>query len=204
MSIPKPVAFLCALLFCISLQAGEYNEVLKIGDLAPTWEALPGSDGKNHSLSDLKDKDVVVVAFTCLSCPTAVDYEDRFNALARQYEAANVKVGFAAICVNRIPADRLDKLTERATKRKLAVPFLYDESQKIAKDFGAVFTPEFFVLNQERKVVYMGAMDDATDANKVTKRFVEDAVAAALKGQMSLVKETIGRGCRVRYARERQ
>lgn len=204
MRISKPMMLAIALLISTALQAGEFNEVLKIGDAAPAWEGLPGTDGKNHSLSDFKDKDIVVVVFTCLSCPTAVDYEERVNSLARRYETANLKVGFAAICVNRVAADRLDKLTERATKQKLAVPYLYDESQKSAKDYGAIFTPEFFVLNQERKIVYMGAMDDATDATKVTKRFVEDAVTAALKGELPLVKETIGRGCRVRYARERQ
>ena len=66
-----------------------------------------------------------------------------------------------------------------------------------------MFTPEFFVLNQQRKVVYMGAMDDATDPEKVTQRYVEAALIAALKGETPAVKETIGRGCRVRYAKER-
>ena len=101
-------------------------------------------------------------------------------------------------------ADRLDKLTARVTKQKLSVPFIYDESQKIAKDYGAITTPEFFVLNRERKIVYMGAMDDATDASKVTKRFVEEALVATLKGDSPLVKETVARGCLIRWARERQ
>ena len=183
--------------------AGEYNQVLNIGDKAPAWEGLPGTDGKSHSLAEFKDKDAVVVVFTCVSCPTAVDYETRINQLVKLYGGPTGKVGVVAVCVNQVAADRLDKLTERANQQKLTYPILYDESQKIAKDFGAIFTPEFFVLNRERKIVYMGAMDDATDAEKVTKKYVEDALVAALKGETPAVKETIARGCRVRYAKER-
>ncbi|MCA9220050.1 MAG: redoxin family protein, partial [Planctomycetales bacterium] len=62
-----------------SLVAGEFNPDINIGDPAPVYRELPGTDGKQHSLSDLKDKRVVVVAFTCNSCPYAVDYEDRLN-----------------------------------------------------------------------------------------------------------------------------
>jgi peroxiredoxin len=189
---------------CTRVFAGEFNEVLSIGDQAPGWENLPGTDGKSHSSKELKDKDAVVLVFTCLSCPTAVDYEDRFNSLAKQFGGPDGKVGFVAVCVNQIPADRLDKLTAKATQKKFAFPVLYDESQKIARDFGAIYTPEFFVLNKQGKVVYMGAMDDATDAEKVTRRYVEEAVTATLKGESPDVKETIARGCRVRYTRERK
>ena len=187
-----------------SVQAGEFNQVLSIGDAAPAWEKLPGTDGKSHSFSDLKEKEAVVLVFTCLSCPTAVDYEERFNNLTKKYGGPNGKVGFVAVCVNQVAADRLDKLTERAEKQKFAFPVLYDDSQKIAKDYGAIYTPEFFVLNKDRKIVYMGAMDDATDADKVTKHYVEDALVAALKSETPSVKETIARGCRVRYAKERK
>jgi peroxiredoxin len=190
-------------LACASLPAGEFNEALSIGDVAPGWQALPGTDGKMHSLSDFTDKDAVVLVFTCLSCPTAVDYEDRFNALAKQFGGPEGKVGFVAVCVNRVAADRLDRLTERAKKQGFEFPLLYDESQKIARDYGAIFTPEFYVLNKERKLVYMGAMDDATDATKVKQQFVVDAINASLKNETPAIKETIARGCRVRYVRER-
>lgn len=198
------VVVLVASLAAAGLSAGEFNQTLSIGDKAPVWEGLPGSDGKPHSLADFKDKDAVVIVFTCLSCPTAVDYEDRINALAKKYAGSEGKVGLVAVCVNRVEADRLDKLTERANQKEFVFPVIYDESQKIAKDHGAIFTPEFYVVDRERKIAYMGAMDDSTDSDKVTKRFVEDAIVAVLKGEQPLVKETIARGCRVRYARERK
>lgn len=186
------------------VQAGEFNQVLNIGDSAPVWADLPGTDGKKHSLADHKNKDVVVLVFTCASCPTAVDYEDRINELSKRFGGEKGKVAVVAVCVNRVKGDTLEDLTERAKNREFAFEYLYDESQKIARDYGAIFTPEFYVLNQERKVIYMGALDDFTDAAKVQKKFVEEAIAAATKREVPAVNETIARGCRVRYARERK
>ncbi len=194
-----------ALILCLTagfVHAGEFNEVLSIGDAAPAWKDLPGTDGKTHSFAELEKADVVVVVFTCTSCPTAVDYEDRLHTLTQKYAGENVAV--VAISVNRVDGDKLPALTKRVAEKKFAFHYLYDESQKIAKDYGAIFTPEFFVLNKDRKLVYMGAMDDSTDAGGVKLRYVEDAIAAAKKGEKPGVTETIGRGCRVRYARERK
>jgi peroxiredoxin len=197
-----PIVLLSLIAFGGAADAGEFNEVLSIGDAAPKWSGLPGTDGKTHSLADLKDKAVVVVVFTCASCPVAADYEERIGELATRYAAKSVAV--VPICVNHGKQDRLDALTARVEKRKLKFHYLYDESQRIAKDFGAVFTPEFFVLDQERKVRYMGAMDDATDATKVQSKWVEEAIEAILAGETPKTTETIGRGCRIRFARERR
>lgn len=205
---PGLTALLCLVCLMVatgSARAGKYNEVLSIGDKAPAWENLPGADGKKHSLAELNNKKVVVVVFTCLSCPTATDYEDRIQAFAKQHGGGGEdSVGVVAICVNTIAADKLPKIEARSKKKEFVFQYLSDESQKIAKDYGALTTPEFFVLNQERKVAYMGAMDDATDAGKVLERYVEAAVEALLKGQQPAVTETAPRGCRVRYARERR
>lgn len=197
-------AVLAVLSVVSPIVAGEYNEVLSIGDAAPAWSDLPGTDGKKHSLSDYKSYDVVVLVFTCASCPTAVDYEDRINELAKKYGGKKGKAAIVAVCVNRVKGDTLPELTERTKQREFAFDYLHDESQKIAKDYGAIFTPEFYVFNRDRKLVYMGAMDDVSDAAKVTKKYVEAAIEAALKGESPAVTETIGRGCRVRYARERK
>lgn len=185
-----------------SLAAGEFNEVLSIGDAAPAWADLPGTDGKKHSLPDLKDKAAVVVVFTCASCEVAVDYERRISGLAAKYGEKSVAV--VAICVNQVKQDKLDALTERVKKQKLGFHYLHDESQQIAKDYGAVFTPEFFVLDKERNVVYMGAMDDKSNADEVTEKWVEQALDATLAGESIATPETIARGCRVRWVRERK
>ncbi len=191
-------------IFHRSVGAGEFNEVLNIGDVAPAWADLPGTDGKTHSLIDYKNREVFVLVFTCASCPTAVDYEDRINELTKKYGGKDGKAAIVAVCVNRVKGDTLPDLTERAKQREFAFDYVYDESQKIAKDYGAIFTPEFYVFDRDRKLVYMGALDDASDAAKVKKKHVEAAIEATLKGETSPLKETIARGCRVRYARERK
>jgi peroxiredoxin len=199
------MGLLCAGWLAItSVSAGEFNTVLSIGDPAPAWKALPGTDGKTHALADLVEKPLVVVIFTCVSCPTAVDYEGRIQALVEKYGGENGPVAVVPICVNRVAADQLPALTKRVTEKKFAFHYLYDESQQIAKDFGAIFTPEFYVLDRDRRVVYMGALDDATDPAAVKVRYVEDAMDALQAGKSPTVSETIARGCRVRYARERR
>jgi peroxiredoxin len=184
--------------------AGKYNETLSIGDAAPQWRDLPDviSD-KEHSLADLKDKPVVVVFFTCNSCPVAEDYEDRVIDLAKRYDAKDGKVAFVAINVNRVKEDLPDKMKLRAEKKRYPFPYLYDESQKIAKDYGANFTPEFFVLDRERKIAYMGGMDDNSNPAEVKERYLQPAIEAALRGEKPAIAEAPARGCRIRYVRER-
>jgi peroxiredoxin len=180
-------------------RAGEYNDVLSIGDRAPAWVNLPGVDGKKHSLADLKGKKVVVVVFTCNSCPVAQAYEDRIIAFTRKHAGRNGKVAVVAINVNIIPKDRLPRMKERAREKKYNFPYLYDASQKIGKKYGAGYTPEFFVLDKGRKVVYMGAMDDRIIAAEVKVNYLEAAVQAALKGKKPQTAETLAKGCRIRY-----
>jgi peroxiredoxin len=194
---------IAALAFVASINAGEFNDVLNIGDAAPAWVDLPGVDGKKHSLADLKSKQVVVVVFTCNSCPVAEQYEDRLIAFAKKHAGPDSPVAVVAINVNRIAEDKLDKMKERAEAKKFNFPYLYDESQKIGKAYGAQYTPEFFVLDKDRKVVYMGAMDDASPPAEAKKFFLDDAVAAALKGTKPATTETLARGCKVRYVRSR-
>ena len=182
--------------------AGEFNKVLSVGDEAPAWVDLEGTDGKKHSLADLKGKDVVVVVFTCNSCPIATDYEPRILEFAKKYATPESKVAVVAINVNTIKEDQLPEMTKRAEKKKYPFPYLYDPSQQIAKKFGAMYTPEFFVLNAERKIVYLGAMDEKDPPAEGGKNFLELAVTATQKGKKPATGETLGRGCRIRFNRK--
>jgi peroxiredoxin len=194
----RSIAFV--LLLPVACVAGEFNKKLNLGDPAPVWNDLPGTDGKKHSPADYADKEVVVVVFTCNSCACSEEYEDRIIAFADKYKA---KVGVVAINVNTIPEDRLDAMKKKADKKKFPFAYLYDESQKIARDFGATYTPEFFVLTRDRKVAYMGAMDDKTKVDEVKERYLESAVEAVLKGEKSKTGETNPHGCLIRFKRSR-
>jgi peroxiredoxin len=199
------VAMLAMLMWsaCAAAVAGKYNATLNIGDPAPQWSGLEGVDGQRHALADLADKQVVVVVFTCNSCPVATDYEDRIIALAKKYAVPQGKVGLVAINVNKVAEDRLPRMKERAEAKEFNFPYLYDETQKIGKAFGAAFTPEFFVLNKKRQVVYMGAMDDSSNAASVKKNYLEPAIEAALADRQPETAEAPAIGCRVRYDRKR-
>ncbi len=187
--------------------AGEFNSTLDIGDPAPTWNGLIGVDGKTHSSSDLDREKAVVVVFTCNSCPYATDVEDRIAELHQNYAVLDVAV--VAINVNTIDADSLDAMKDKATRKSFPFVYLYDETQRVAKDFGAKYTPEFFVLGKmnsdgKRSVVYMGSMDDSPDGKEVTRRYVASAIDAVLANKSPEVAETVPIGCQIRFKRERR
>jgi peroxiredoxin len=184
--------------------AGKYNQQLSIGDAAPGWKDLEGTDGKKHSLADLADKEVIVICFTCNTCPYAVDYEDRLIALAKRFAAAGNQSALVAINANKVKEDLLPAMQERAKSKGFNFSYLHDATQQVARSYGATYTPEFVVLNKERKVVYLGAMDDSADGKNITKKYVEYAVAAARAGKLPEVTETPAVGCAVRYVRERK
>ena len=193
-------------LLCCSIAvpatAGRYNKVLSVGDQAPAWKDLPGVDDQQHSLADLADKRAILVVFTCNTCPYANDAESRVIALHEEYESRGVAV--VAISVNKNPEDLLPAMKEHAKDREYKFPYLHDESQQIAKDFGAKYTPEFYVLDQQRRIVYMGALDDSLLGSEVKQPYVELAIEAALNEGKPEVAETAPVGCAVQYERIRR
>src|SRR5262245_19352294 len=179
--------------------AGKFNKKLNIGDAAPTWDKLEATDGKKYSFADFKDKDVLVVVFTCNSCVVAEGYEERLIAFAAECNKPGSKVGFVAINVNTGKADALPAMKERSKKKKFGFMYLYDPSQESAIKYGAMFTPECFVLDKNRKVVYMGSFDDKP-AGEPKVKFVEVAVAAALAGKPAEMAETSAAGgCKIKF-----
>ncbi len=194
--------FAYLLLITSVASAGEYNPVLNIGDAAPSWKALPGIDGKSHSLADIKESKAVVLVFTCNSCPYAIDYEKRIIALTQEYESKGVSV--VAVNVNKVPEDSFDEMKARAKSEGFNFTYLFDESQQIARDYGATYTPEFFVLDEQRKIAYMGALDDSPAADKVKQQHVFSALDSLLDGKQPEVTETVAIGCRIRLERQRR
>jgi peroxiredoxin len=204
--VNRIVVTLCSLALLAAAsrsRAGEFNAVLKPGDPAPAWSNLPGIDDKKHSLSDLKSKDVVVLVFTCNSCPVATDYEDRILDFVRR-QAGTGRVELVAINVNKIEEDSLPKMKERAAAKHFPFQYLYDDSQQIAKDYGATSTPEFFVLDKHRRIAFMGGMDDNSNPREVQVNYLDPAVAAVLRGEQPEVQEAPARGCLIRWARQRR
>ncbi len=177
--------------------AAKFNKVLDIGKPAPAWSELLGVDGKRHSLGDLKDAKLVVVVFACNHCPVVKTYERRLIRFVDDYRDKGVE--FVAISVSRQASDQLPQMKTRASDSGFNFPYLIDPSQKIAKAYGATCTPHVFVLDQQRRIAYMGKIDDHLDDSKVTERFLRDAVDAVLAGKSPDVAETRQVGCDIEY-----
>lgn len=201
-SIP-PFLWGAAILLSVvaGVDAGKFNKVLSIKDKAPEWE-LKGVDGKQHSSADLKQKAATVVVFTCNTCPYATDIEGRLKALATKF--ADRSVAVVAINANHYGPDELDAMKKRAKEQSYNYPYLRDDDQAVAKAFGAFYTPEFFVLNKQWQVLYMGSLDDSPDGSKVKIRFVEEALEEVLAGKEVSIKETVPIGCKVRFPKRRR
>ncbi len=173
---------------------------VKIGDAAPDFKGVIGIDDKEHGLSDFKEAKLVVLVFTCNHCPVATAYEDRLVALQKDYEARGVQV--VAVNVNNVEADRLDKMKERAKAKKFNFPYLYDSSQKMGHDYGATVTPHVFLLNGQRKIAYMGAIDDKQKVEQVKNPYLRTALDALLDGKTPPETATKQFGCGIQYEKK--
>ncbi|MCC6124388.1 MAG: thioredoxin family protein [Pirellulales bacterium] len=175
------------------VRAGE----LKIGDAAPNFSGIVGTDDKEHALKDYKSAKLLVLVFTCNHCPVAQAYEERLVKLQKDYKEKGVRI--VAVNVNNLDADKLDKMKERAKAKKFDFAYIYDASQKIGKEYGAKVTPHVFVLDRDRKLAYVGAIDDSMDAKKVKKHHLRDALDALLAGKEPPEKVTKQFGCTIKY-----
>jgi peroxiredoxin len=175
---------------------GEAAE-LKIGAAAPNFQGIIGIDDQKHALADYKNAKLIVLVFTCNHCPVAQAYEDRLVALQKDYQSKGVRL--IAVNVNNIPADRLDKMKQRAKDKKFNFPYLYDATQKIGRDYGATVTPHVFLLDKDCKIAYRGAIDDNMRANEVKKSYLRNAMDALLDGKKPSEKTTKQFGCSIKY-----
>jgi peroxiredoxin len=180
-----------------STSAAKFNRVLDIGSKAPEWKDLEGVDGKKHGLTELKKAKAVVVVFTCNHCPVAKSYEKRLTEFTKKYEEKGVRV--VAISVSLYEADLLDEMKKRAEEKKYNFAYLHDPTQKIGEAYGVLRTPTVFLLDQNRKVAYMGAFDDDMYEERVTESYLKDGIDAVLAGKSPEVTETKSSGCPVAY-----
>ena len=210
----KSFLFLAALVLVASpALAGEkskFNKKVNVGDQAPTFAGIPATTPKGEeaslSLKDMKE-DVVVLVFLGNHCPVVTAYEDRIQQFVDDVKGKNVKV--VAVAVSGGGArdqDNLDAIKARLkpdSDKKFNYTYGFDDSQQIGRDYGAYATPQFFVLDKERKIRYMGSLDDSPRSEKgVKKTYVKDAVDALLAGKDVPVTETQAQGCGITYDRK--
>src|SRR5690349_11921344 len=138
--------------------------LLHIGDALIDF-TLPATDGRTYTASTvLKMAQALIVTFTCNHCPYAQAWEDRLNQIVHDYDPQGVHM--LAISSNdaaKYPADNFEKMVERAQQKRFVFPYLYDESQEVARAYGAVRTPEVFIFDASGTLCYHGAPDDNHD-----------------------------------------
>lgn len=174
---------------------------IEVGRAQIAWQDLPGVDGQSHALADLADRDVVVVSITCNHCPIAIEYYGRMKEFVRRHCGSEGKAALVAISLSDLETDRLPRMKEMARRQGFNFPYLHDATQQVGKDLGATITPQFFVLDRNRTLVYRGAWDDNLNGTKVKARYVESAVMAVLDGKPVPVAETKAKGCLIDYGR---
>jgi peroxiredoxin len=181
--------------------AGKYNKVVSVGDKAPTFSGLPAvynGEDTSVSLPDLK-KDVVVLVFLANHCPVVQQYEDRIIEFTNDYKDKSVQV--VGISVSQQGIDKLPGIKDYMKEHKSNYVYAYDESQEVGRAYGATNTPQFFVLDKERKIRYTGAMDNNSNEAKANKNYVREAVDALLKGESPATDETRAVGCGIGYGK---
>jgi len=134
------------------------STMVKLGSPAHGF-SLPDTNGKNVSLSDF-DSDALVVIFTCNHCPYAKAVEDRLIILGNDYQNQTDFVLISSNEIENFPDDSPEKMAERHRAKSYPFPYLFDESQEVAKAYGAVCTPDIFLYNKDRKLKYRGRLDD--------------------------------------------
>jgi peroxiredoxin len=173
---------------------------LEIGQRAPDF-SLPGVDGKDYSLTSFKNKKVVVVMFSCNHCPYVQAYEDRLISIQREYASKGVQlVAINANDSDGYPEDGFDNMVKRSQKKQFNFPYLRDESQRVARAYGAEYTPEVFVLNSKQEVRYIGRVDDNWQhPDKVRSRDLHDAIEAVLAHKKVANPVTHAIGCTIKW-----
>lgn len=171
-----------------------------IGDVADDFK-LKNVDGKMVSLADYSDAKGYIVIFTCNSCPYAVRYEDRMIDLHNNFS----NKGYPVIAINPNdpdvkPDDSFDNMVVRAKEKGFEFPYIFDEGQTVYPKYGATKTPHVFLLNKNRVVEYIGAIDNSpNDPDNVTEKYLENAIAALNKGEKPDPSLTKAIGCSIKF-----
>ena len=171
-----------------------------VGDTATDFN-LKNTNGDMVSLAGIKDAKGYIVVFTCNQCPYAIAYEDRIIELHKKY----APLGYPVIAINPNdksiqPGDSFDNMKKRVQAKNIPYNYVYDETQEIAKTYGATRTPHVYLLDKNRVVRYIGAIDDnSEEPSAVTEKYVENAIEALRAGEEVKVKQTKAIGCGIKW-----
>ena len=173
---------------------------LQLGEQAPEF-SLPATDGKTYSLQDFAGAPVLVVFFTCNHCPYVVGSDEVTRQTALKYKEQGVAfVGINANSEKTKPDDSFDHMVQRMEEQLFPWTYLRDKEQTVAKAYGALRTPHFYVFDGERKLVYSGrGLDNPREADKATVNDLDRALSELVAGKPLSVALTNPIGCNVKW-----
>ena len=177
------------------------STMLALGTVAPGFR-LPDTTGKMVSLEDFADSKALLVVFMCNHCPYVKHVRQRFVELAKEFQSRGAAV--VAISANDAvahPDDGPQRMSEEAKSLGFSFPYLYDESQAVAKAYRAACTPDFFLFDALRRLIYRGQMDDSRPGNgkPVTGNDLREAVNATLTGGKVSATQRPSLGCNIKW-----
>ncbi len=173
---------------------------LELGQAAPAFK-LPATDSKTYSLEDFKDAKTLVVFFTCNHCPFVVGSDEVTRKTVETFAPQGVKfVGINANSVNTNPTDSFENMVKRMNEQRFPWLYLHDASQDVARAYGALRTPHFFVFDDKRKLIYTGrGVDSPKDTSKMTVNNLEAALKDHLASKSVTEPLTNPIGCNVKW-----
>ncbi len=177
------------------------STMLPLGTEAPGF-SLPDAHGEQMSLKDFADAPVLLVIFMCNHCPFVKHVIEDLASLAKEYQEKGVAVvGINANDVQKHPDDHPDRMAELVQAKGLTFPYLYDETQEVAKAYRAACTPDFFVFDKDRRLVYRGQMDDSRPGNDVpvSGADLRKALDAVLAGKPVASEQKPSMGCNIKW-----
>lgn len=177
-----------------------YTPQDELGTVCPDF-TLQATDGKTYSLKNFTNGNPFVVMFICNHCPYVKAIEDRLIELGHQLKSKNISVvAISSNDADTYPDDSFIELKKRAEYKNYPFPYLYDDSQEVAKRFGAVCTPDFFVYNKKSQLAYRGRLDNSwKEPGKVTRRELLNAVESLLISDEFPKGQTPSMGCSIKW-----
>jgi peroxiredoxin len=177
------------------------STMLPLGTQAPDF-ALPDTSGNTVTLSDFNDKKALLVIFMCNHCPFVKHVlEDMVNLIRECQQKGLAVVGINSNDVENYPEDSPDMMATVAKEKGFTFPYLYDESQQVAKSYQAACTPDFFLFDKDKKLVYRGQMDDSRPGNNipVTGLDLRKAIDSVLERKKPIKGQKPSMGCNIKW-----
>lgn len=176
------------------------SQTLKAGSDAPDFSLL-GADGRKYSISQFSQASAAVVIFMCNHCPYVLAKIDAINRLYSSYRPRNVAfIGINSNNNPEYPDDSYEKMKEFVAEKQIRFPYLFDETQSVAKAYGAVCTPDPFLFDSSMRLVYHGRINDAMSPEaQATKHDLDEALDAILRGSLPRSAFLPSRGCSIKW-----